>query len=111
MQRNKTIVLVLVTAPDLKTARKVAQAALEARLAACVNLIPRLESHYWWEGKIESSAEVLLVLKTTNQCLARLEAVVLDHHPYETAEFVVLSMQGGNRRYLEWVRASVTQRP
>ena len=57
--------IVLVTAPDLKTARRLAQAALAARLAACVNLIPRIESHYWWQDKLESATEVLLVFKTT----------------------------------------------
>jgi periplasmic divalent cation tolerance protein len=57
--------VVLVTAPDLKTARALAKAALKARLIACANLVSKIESHYWWHGKIESGAEVLLVLKTT----------------------------------------------
>ncbi len=57
--------IVLVTAPNLKTARKLAKAALELRLVACANIVPRVESHYWWQGKIESAAEVLLILKTT----------------------------------------------
>jgi uncharacterized protein involved in tolerance to divalent cations len=56
--------IVLVTAPDLKTARALAKAALSARLIACANLVPKIESHYRWQGKIESSAEVLLILKT-----------------------------------------------
>ncbi|MGA2870732.1 MAG: divalent-cation tolerance protein CutA, partial [Verrucomicrobiota bacterium] len=56
--------IVLVTAPDLKTARRLAKTALQARLIACANLVPKIESHYWWRGKIESSPEILLVLKT-----------------------------------------------
>jgi uncharacterized protein involved in tolerance to divalent cations len=55
--------LVLVTAPDLKTARTLAKAALKAKLIACANIIPKIESHHWWQGKIESGAEVLLILK------------------------------------------------
>ena len=68
--------IVLVTAPDLKTARRLAKTALQARLIACANLIPKIESHYWWRGKIESSPEILLVLKTRKSSLARLEKLV-----------------------------------
>src|SRR5450432_2436105 len=69
--------VVLVTAPDLKTARALAKAALQARLIACANLIPKIESHYWWQGKIESGTEVLLILKTTKSKLAALEKLIL----------------------------------
>jgi periplasmic divalent cation tolerance protein len=96
-------VIVLVTAPDLKTARKLACAALEAKLVACANLVPRIESHYWWRGKVEKNAEVLLILKTTRPQLSALEKLILAKHPYDTPEFVVLSLNGGNRRYLDWL--------
>ena len=99
--------VVLVTAPDLKTARKLARAALEARLIACANLIPRIESHYWWQGKIEAGAEVLLVLKTTTARLAALEKMILARHPYDTPEFLVLPVTRGTKRYLDWVDQSV----
>lgn len=98
---------VLVTAPDLKTARALARAALEARLIACANLVPRVESHYWWQGRLERGAEVLLVLKTTRARLAALEELVLARHPYETPEFLVLPLQAGSARYLAWLGASV----
>jgi len=97
--------LVLVTAPDLKTARRLARAALAARLAACANLVPRLESHYWWQGKLERSAEVLLLFKTTRARLAQLEKLILAEHPYDTPEFVVLRLDRGNRSYLAWLEA------
>jgi periplasmic divalent cation tolerance protein len=97
---------VLVTAPDLKTARALAKAALKARLAACANLIPKVESHYWWEGKIESGAEVLMVFKTKKAKLAALEKLVLDRHPYETPEFLVLTLNAGSRKYLDWLAAN-----
>jgi periplasmic divalent cation tolerance protein len=99
--------VVLVTAPDLKTARALARAALEARLIACANLVPRVESHYWWQGRLERSAEVLLVLKTTRARLAALEKLVLARHPYDTPEFLVLPLQAGAARYLAWLGASV----
>jgi periplasmic divalent cation tolerance protein len=95
--------VVLVTAPDLKTARKLARAALAAHLAACANLVPKIESHYWWQGKLQRSTEVLLVLKTTTARLARLEKLIVARHPYDTPEFVVLPLCGGNRRYLAWL--------
>lgn len=98
--------LALVTAPDLKTARRLARAALEARLIACANLIPRVESHYWWQGKIERGTEVLLILKTTSRFLVKLEKLIVSNHPYDTPEFIVVPINGGNRRYLNWIATS-----
>jgi len=100
--------IVLVTAPDLKTARSLAKAALKAKLIACANLVPKLESHYWWQGKIESGAEVLLILKTTKANLVALEKLILAQHPYETPEFLVLSLRAGSSKYLDWLAASCT---
>jgi periplasmic divalent cation tolerance protein len=102
--------IVLVTAPDLKTARLLARAALQARLIACANLIPKIESHYWWRGKIESGAEVLLVLKTQKSRLPALEKLILARHPYNTPEFLVLPLLAGNQRYLGWLNLN-TCRP
>ena len=95
--------IVLVTAPDLKTARALAKAALSARLIACANLVPEIESHYRWQGKIESGAEVLLILKTRKSNLAALERLVLAKHPYDTPEFLVLPVSAGNKKYLDWL--------
>ena len=99
--------MVLVTAPDVKSARKLARAALEARLIACANLVPRIESHYWWQGKIEAGAEVLLMMKTTTPRLRALEKLIHAKHPYDTPEFIVLPISRGSRRYLDWVQESV----
>jgi len=100
--------IVLVTAPDLKTARSLAKAALKAKLIACANLVPKLESHYWWQGKIESGAEVLLILETTKANLVALEKLILAQHPYETPEFLVLSLRAGSSKYLDWLAANCT---
>lgn len=91
----------------MKTARKLARAAVDARLAACANLLPRVESHYWWNGRTESGAEILMVLKTTASRLAALEKLILQFHPYDTPEFVALNVGRGSRRYLDWIGASV----
>jgi periplasmic divalent cation tolerance protein len=98
--------IILVTAPDLKTARALAKAALKARLASCANLIPKIESHYWWQGKIESGAEVLMVFKTKKSRLTALEKLILDRHPYDTPEFLVLTLSAGGRKYLDWLAAN-----
>ena len=98
--------IVLVTAPNLKTARMLAKAALSARLIACANLVPKIESHYWWQGKIESGAEVLLIFKTQKANLAALEKLMLAQHPYDTPEFLVLPLSAGGGKYLGWVASS-----
>ena len=109
MQSRSRFSVVLVTAPDLKTGRALADAALKFRLAACASLIPGIESHYWWKGKIESSAEVLIVFKTTRAKLKGLEKAIFERHPYDTPEFIVLPITAGNKRYLDWVSKSVTR--
>lgn len=107
MKAARAHALVLVTAPDLKTARALAQGALTAKLIACANLVPRIESHYWWRGKIERGTEVLLILKTTRRRLAALEKLILAEHPYDTPEILVLPLESGTAKYLEWLAASV----
>jgi periplasmic divalent cation tolerance protein len=102
MKSTRGFKLVFVTAPDLKVARKLATAALKARLIACANLVPRIESHYWWQGKMESNAEVLLILKTTATALAALEKLVIKLHPYDTPEIVAVDPRSATERYLKW---------
>jgi len=103
MKSASKFAVVLVTAPDLKTARVLAKAALRAQLIACANLVPKVESHYWWREKIESGPEVLLVLKTQSSRLPALEKLILTRHPYDTPEFLVLPLQSANGRYLSWL--------
>jgi periplasmic divalent cation tolerance protein len=105
MKSAAKFAIVLVTAPDLKIARALAKAALQARLIACANLVPKIESHYWWQGKIESGAEVLMIFKTQKSRLAALEKLVLAQHPYDTPEFLVLSLVAGSKKYLDWLAA------
>jgi periplasmic divalent cation tolerance protein len=106
MKSAREFSIVLVTAPNLRTARSLARAALRARLAACANLVPGLESHYWWQGKLARSGEVLIVFKTVRRRLPALEKIILAEHPYDTPEFVVLPLTDGSKRYLDWLDAS-----
>lgn len=102
--------LVLVTVPNKKTVRKLAAGALEKRLVACANVIPGIESHYWWQGKIEQSRELLILFKTSRSKLAALEKFVVAQHPYDTPEFLVLSLAAGNEKYLRWLTDSMISR-
>ncbi len=111
MKGARKILLVLVTTPDLKTARKISRAVLTKRVAACANIIPKIESHYWWQGKLESSAEALILFKTTAGRVAALEAAVLQNHPYETPEVIALPLDSGNEKYIRWLTSTVQRRP
>jgi len=105
MKTANTFVIVLVTAPNLAVARKLARAALKEKLIACANLVPRVESHYWWQGKLESSQEVLLICKSRKPRLTQLEALLTKLHPYDTPEIIALPLAAGTARYLDWWRS------
>ena len=107
MKAATNFALVLMTAPDMKSARALAKAALNAKLIACANLIPKIESHYRWQGKIESASEVLMILKTRKSRLLALEKLILAKHPYETPEFLILPLKAGNQKYLGWLNDSI----
>lgn len=104
---SEKFAIVLVTAPKIKVARKLARAALAARLVACANLMPKIESHYRWRGKVESAREVLLVMKTTRPKIEKLWELIQEKHPYDTPEFLVLPVTGGSAKYLTWLNESI----
>ncbi|MGD8244827.1 MAG: divalent-cation tolerance protein CutA [Anaerolineae bacterium] len=95
--------VVLVTAPSRAVGRDVARALLEQQLAACVNVIPSIDSLYTWEGEIRSDEEVLLMVKTTAAAFDALATVVRDVHPYEVPEIIALPIVAGTRDYLDWI--------
>ena len=107
MHRPGEFCCVLVTAPNITIARKIAAAALKERLAACANLIPKIESHYWWQGQLESSSEVLILFKTSRAKLDDLQNSVVKDHPYDTPEFIALNLDQGAEKYLSWIAASL----
>ena len=95
--------VVLMTAPDQEVAQRIARTLVEERLAACVNLIPGVRSIYRWQGSVEDDAEILLLAKTGRARCAALAARVQALHPYELPEIVVLPVDGGSQRYLDWI--------
>ena len=101
-------VLVLTTLPADADAAAFAEALVDARLAACVNLLPPMESVYRWQGAIEQDTERQAIVKTT---LPRVDALwqrVRELHPYEVPEFVVIPIVDGNQAYLQWIADSTT---
>ena len=96
--------VVITTAPSEGTAEQLAQALVQDRLAACVQVLPGMTSYYRWEGKLEKSGEWLMLIKTTRNNLNGLTAKIESMHPYEVPEVVALEVAGGAGRYLDWVK-------
>lgn len=99
--------IVLCTAPRGRKAEFLAKGLVEARLAACVNIVPGVVSHYRWQGRACRDAEVLLVIKTTAARLKALERWIATHHPYTVPEVLVLAVAGGAKLYLDWLKGQV----
>jgi periplasmic divalent cation tolerance protein len=99
--------VVLSTCPDRETAEAIARELVEARLAACVNVLPRMRSIYQWEGAVVSADEVLLIAKTTPERTAALCARLVELHPYDMPEAIALDVADGTEMYLNWVEESV----
>lgn len=104
-------VVVLVTCPTRRIATRLAEHVIRQRAAACVNLLPGIHSIFWWEGKIDRTREVLLLLKTTPARVARLTRLVRSLHPYEVPEVIALPVTGGFAPYLRWVKNTVSRSP
>lgn len=97
--------LVLTNLPDQGSARTLATMLVNKRLAACVNLLAPCRSIYRWRGEIESAEEIPVLIKTTTECYAALEAAIRAHHPYELPEIVAVPIDHGLPEYLAWVAA------
>ena len=100
-------IVVLMTAGSREEAARLADALVVARLAACVQILPEMESIYHWQGKIERSPEILLLAKTTAANFVALEAAVRALHSYETPEIIALPITAASASYLEWLTANV----
>ncbi|HEX3377155.1 MAG TPA: divalent-cation tolerance protein CutA [Candidatus Acidoferrales bacterium] len=96
--------VILVTCGSVAEAKRIARAVIEARLAACVNIVPgAVTSIYRWKGKVKSARERLLLIKTSRKHLAKLQAAVERLHSYEVPEFIALPIAAGSRKYLAWM--------
>ncbi|SRR6266699_5338189 len=99
--------LVLSTAGSETEARKIAEALVERKLAACVNIVPRILSVYRWEGGVEHAEEYLLVIKTVAAREEQVRAIIRELHSYELPEFITVSVTGGSAEYLKWLEDAV----
>ena len=99
--------VVLTTSASEEEARKIARALVGERLAACVNIVPKIESIYRWQDKVEEAREYLLLIKTTESAFARLQEKLKELHSYELPECVALAMTAGSSPYLKWIDDSV----
>ena len=100
-------VAVFVTCPSRQHARRIADALVQRRLAACVNILPAVESVFRWQGRVDTAREALLMIKTTPGRFELLRRAVCALHPYEVPEVIALPVVRGHAPYLRWVRASV----
>lgn len=99
--------VVFCTVSSLEEGRRLAREVVDQRLAACVNLIPKVESIYRWQGAVESAEEVLLVVKTTPARFAELRDKIAELHSYDVPEILALPVTDGSASYLRWLGAQV----
>ncbi len=104
------VLVALTTCPDEASAAAVATALVQERLATCVNRISGVRSTYFWDGRLQDEAEILLIIKTTAGRLDELQTRLGALHPYELPELVAIPVTGGNERYLDWVRMGVNKK-
>ena len=104
---TEQVILAFSTCPDETVARRIAEALVSERLAACVNRVAGVRSSYFWDGILQDDGEILLIIKSTSAQLANLQGRLNELHPFELPEFVVTPVTGGNERYLDWIRRHV----
>jgi periplasmic divalent cation tolerance protein len=100
-------VAVLITVGSAEEAQKIADALLKRRQAACVNIVPEVDSHFWWQGRLDSAIESLLIVKTKKARLPDVIKSVKKLHSYEVPEIIALPVVGGNKDYLDWLDREV----
>ena len=96
--------LVYCTVPDNGTAQEIAKTIVNERLAACANILPPMQSFYWWEGKIDSAEEHILIAKTRSELFERLRARIQSLHPYSCPCIIALPIEAGHAPFLNWIK-------
>lgn len=96
--------MIFVTCPSKKVANTVVDALLKKKLIACANVLPGVKSKYWWKGKIESSAEVLIIMKTKSKLFDAAQKEIKALHPYDVPEIVCVKVDKGSKDYLKWIK-------
>ena len=96
-------IVLLITTTNTDEARRISNRLLNQRKAACVNIVPRVDSLFWWQGKLDSAQESLLIVKTKTSLLNEIVTLVREIHSYHTPEIIALPIVGGNQDYLDWI--------
>lgn len=99
--------LVLTTCPNEQIANTIAQHLVIEKLAACVNILPKITSVYHWQGEVQCDNEIQLLIKTSSERFALLNARINELHPYDVVEVIALNIQQGDNHYLNWIRESL----
>lgn len=110
---NRTVTpysMAFVTVPDEKVAKTISQGIVKGKLAACVNIIPKVTSVYEWEGAINEDSELLLMIKTRTSRIDDLTNYVKENHPYKVCEVIATSIEKGNQPYLDWIGSVVPEK-
>jgi len=103
---NTSYIVILITTKDKKEANKIAQGLLQDKLIACANIIGGIQSLFWWQGKIDSSKEILLVLKSKKSLFKKIFAKVKSLHSYQNPEIIAMPIVDGSKEYLNWIDSS-----
>jgi periplasmic divalent cation tolerance protein len=106
MPDSREPIVVMMTASSAEEAKRIAESLVNQKLAACVQILPAMESIYVWKGEVQSEPEVLVLAKTTRNNFAELERQVRALHSYETPEIIALPIVAGSQPYLEWLSGS-----
>jgi len=106
MEASPYIVLLITTA-TAEEAQRISRVLLEQKKVACVNILPRVNSLFWWQGKLDSAEESLLIVKTKASQLSEIVPLVKELHSYDIPELIALPIIGGNQDYLEWIEKEV----
>ena len=107
MKNISSFCVVLITVSGFEEADKISKILVEEKLAACVTVIPAIQSRYWWKGKIETAPESLLIVKTKKSLFQKLTKKVKSIHSYTVPEIIALPVQMGNKDYLDWIKTSL----
>jgi periplasmic divalent cation tolerance protein len=100
-------IVIFITASSKKEGRRIARALLKNKLVACVNIVDKISSFFWWQGKIDTAKELLLIIKSKKSLLPKIIKLIKSKHSYDVPEIIVLPIIAGNSDYLRWIDDSV----
>ena len=100
-------IVLFITTATIREAKRISRALLNQRKAACVNIVPKVSSLFWWHDKLDSAQESLLIIKTKASQLDEIVRLVRELHSYDIPEIIALPIVGGNQDYLEWIEKEV----